>query len=182
MNIPRAGAGEEKVRIFFALWPSSALRRKLHALSLQYWEQCGGRAMRAETLHLTLLFLGVVRRSRADVLRRQIDALEFAPFSFRLQRIAGWNHNRIAYAAPTEASAPLCYLAARLRILADGAGIAFDRRDFTPHVTLLRNLTQPVVTQPVLLPEWHVEDFALVESLSDERGARYRNLQVWHCH
>lgn len=181
MNIPATHEGGEQARIFFALWPASALRRKLHALSLQYRERCGGQAMRPETLHLTLLFLGTVPRSRIDVLRRQVDAREFSPFSFRLQRIACWRHNSIAYAAPEEGSAPVCNLAKHLRILADSAGIDFDRRGFTPHVTLLRKLANSVETQTILLPEWHVEGFSLVESLSDERGARYRDLQAWHC-
>ena len=60
-------------RLFFALWPSAELRRRLHALALRYQRLHGGRAMRAETLHLTLLFLGEVPRAQIASLLQAID-------------------------------------------------------------------------------------------------------------
>lgn len=181
MNIPAKDDAIGKARVFFALWPEPALRRQLHALAVRYQEQCGGSAMRAGTLHLTLLFLGEVPRDNIRKLQRQVDALEMAPFSFRLAHIACWRHNRIAYAAPGEEVAPLQALSEALRALTDTAGIEFDRRDFTPHVTLLRKVTQAFESQPIRLPEWKVEGFSLVESSTLDQGASYRILKTWRC-
>lgn len=181
MNIPAKEEDAGKARVFFALWPEPALRRQLHALALRYQERFGGNAMRAETMHLTLLFLGEVSRDNIRKLQRQVDALEMAPFSFHLTRIACWRHNRIAYAAPEENVAPLQTLSEALRILADIAGVEFDRRNFTPHVTLLRKMTQAFEQQPIQLPEWKVNAFALVESSTLNQGASYRTLKTWRC-
>ena len=45
-------------RVFFALWPEALVRQALHTLATEYQLRCEARAMRAETLHMTLLFLG----------------------------------------------------------------------------------------------------------------------------
>jgi len=181
MNIPGMNKSTERARVFFALWPSPDLRRQLHALALQYQKRHGGRAMRADTLHLTLLFLGEVQRGKSEELRQHAEELAIASFSFCLQHIACWRHNQIAYAAPEEGLAPLLSLAEALRGVTDNAGIEFDRRGFTPHVTLLRKLAQPFDAQPVMLPEWRVDEFSLVESAPDMNGPRYRNLHTCRC-
>jgi 2'-5' RNA ligase len=181
MNIPAKDDSAEKVRVFFALWPAPALRRLLHALAVRYQEQYGGRAMRAETLHLTLLFLGEVSRDNIQKLQQLVDSLEMASFSFHLERIACWRHNQILYAAPEDGVFPLQVLSEALRSLTDSAGIEFDRRGFTPHVTLLRKMTQSFDSQPIQLPEWTVEEFSLVESAALNQGMRYRTLQTWRC-
>ena len=181
MNIPAKEENAGKARVFFALWPEPALRRQLHALALRYQERCGGSAMRGETLHLTLLFLGEVSQDNISKLQRQVDTLEMAPFSFYLTRIACWRHNRIAYAAPEEEVPPLQVLSQVLRASSDTAGVEFDRRDFTPHVTLLRKMTQAFESQPILLPEWKVEAFSLIESTTLNQGASYRTLKTWKC-
>ena len=181
MNIPAKDEGAEKARVFFALWPAPALRRQLHALAVRCQEQYGGRAMRAETLHLTLLFLGEVSRDNIRKLQQLVDPLEIASFSFHLGRIACWRHNQILYAAPEDGVFPLQALSEALRSLTDSAGIEFDRRGFTPHVTLLRKMTQSFESLSIQLPEWKVEEFSLVESAALNQGTRYHTLQTWRC-
>lgn len=179
MNIQEQPSNSGKAKVFFALWPSPALHRALHALAPRLQEQYGGRATRKEDLHLTLLFLGLVERAQLRTLQQMVDAFEFTSFSFHLQQIAFWRHNRIAYAAPGEEILPLQQLSENLRILADNAGIGFDHRLFTPHVTLLRRLNGAADPQPIEVPAWRVEAFSLVESLADNQAVRYRNLQTW---
>jgi hypothetical protein len=45
-------------RVFFALWPEALVRRALHTLATEYQSRCEARIMDADTLHMTLLFLG----------------------------------------------------------------------------------------------------------------------------
>lgn len=181
MNIQEQQSGADAAKVFFALWPSPTLRRSLHAVALQYQKQYGGRAMRMETLHLTLLFLGTLERARIARLQELVDTFGFAAFTFSLQQVACWQHNRIAYATSCDEVVPLQSLSQNLRILTEHAGAGFDRRAFTPHVTLLRRVATLAEPQPIRLPEWRVEAFSLVESLTDEQGVRYRNLRTWHC-
>lgn len=177
-NIPAATQEEGRARVFFALWPAPELRRRLHALAVHSGEQHGGRVMRTDTLHLTLLFMGEVARLDLPRLCGAVDALDIARFSIQLEQMACWRHNRIAYAAPVAEVPALHALAARLREAAESVDISFDTRAFAPHVTLLRSLEQPFEPQTVALPAWRVEQYALVESAP---AGGYRTLQVWRC-
>ena len=47
-------------RVFFALWPKAAESGRLVAWQTPLKRLCGGRAMRGETLHTTLVFIGDV--------------------------------------------------------------------------------------------------------------------------
>src|SRR5690606_32306650 len=53
-----AGGAEPTRRIFFGLWPSPDTAQEIMALAHEAHAECGARIMRAETLHLTLAFLG----------------------------------------------------------------------------------------------------------------------------
>jgi 2'-5' RNA ligase len=181
MNNPAGTRKSGKARVFFALWPDTVVRQQLHALSRQYRKTCGGRTMREETLHLTLLFLGEVERTRLDELKKAAGALRVPPFTFRLQQVAVWRHNRICYVAPVDAVPELEQLAEALRLAMGGAGFPFDHRGFAPHVTLLRNVEKGIEAQPISPIAWQVQGYSLVESGIAPQGAGYRTLQFWGC-
>ena len=181
MNIQRGDENTQKARLFFALWPAADLRDRLHAEAQACSKQQGGRAMQQETLHMTLLFLGDVQRERIPQLVQQVDKVECEPFAFQLGALQCWRHNRIAYAGLEQDVRPLHRLAAQLQEASDAAGIAYDRRAFTPHVTLVRKLEKPFDAARIELPRWQVSGFALVESSLQAEGPRYRDLCAWPC-
>jgi len=57
MNRP---SDKPTARVFFALWPKPAESKHLAAWQAPLERLCGGRAMRSETLHNTLVFIGDV--------------------------------------------------------------------------------------------------------------------------
>lgn len=135
--------------------------------------------MRAETLHLTLLFLGNVSRSQIAPAMQAASRVSVPPFTLQLQQFACWNHNRIAYAAPAEPEAGLMQLSNALRYEVEQAGLAFDRRAFAPHVTLVRNIDKCSAPQTLAPVTWPVNQFVLVESVSGAGGAHYLTLGSW---
>lgn len=177
MQQNEANAGS--ARLFFAVWPSPRVRRRLQDIALQHLGAYGGRLERAESLHLTLLFLGTVERARLELLMQAAARISFRPFTFRLQRLACWKHNHIGYAAPQAAVEELEQLAGALQQEVAHAGFSFDRREFAPHVTLLRKIVHPVASLPVAAIAWRVKEFALVESGTSDQGGRYRTLATW---
>jgi len=56
------------LRLFFALWPDDATRDALNRTGKWLHQHWGGRRMRADTLHITLAFLGSSPVDRLDVL------------------------------------------------------------------------------------------------------------------
>jgi RNA 2',3'-cyclic 3'-phosphodiesterase len=140
INIPEVG----NARLFFALWPSPEVQRSLRNIALQQLDECGGRPMRVNTLHMTLLFMGTVKRLQIVELIHAAGKVVLSPFAFRLQQFACWPRNHIGYAAPRNEVEELAWLARLLRQEVERAGFSFDRKDFVPHVTLLRDIVHPV--------------------------------------
>lgn len=168
---------ENTLRLFFALWPDEAVREALAAWQPPLRERCGGRPMRADTLHCTLAFLGEVAAHRLEALQLAAQEVAATPFELDFDVARYWGHNHIAYAAPSQSPDALNELAADLHQRLRKHRFRFEEHTFKPHVTLLRHAKwsdQPLPGMPRV--HWNVQDFVLASSLSDEQGARYEVL------
>lgn len=174
-NPPRPAA----TRLFFALWPGAAASAGLAEAGGRLHEVCGGRRTRAETIHLTLAFLGEVEPGRIDELLALAGEIRSPAFCLNLTRFGWWPHNRIVWAAPAEAPAELALLVDALRKRLFGAGFRFDAKSFVPHVTLLRKADCRKNPLPSGEIEWRAEDFVLVRSVPGESGSVYEVLGRW---
>ncbi len=157
------------MRLFFALWPGTTTRARLDRWGRALHEACGGRRTPAESLHLTLAFLGDVADARLAEVETAMKRVEPRRFLLTLDRPGYWKKNNIAWAGTSTVPPELEALALELRAsLAEGS-IPFDPQPFAVHVTLLRDARAPAV-MPALEPiAWPVDGYALVASL----GGRY---------
>ncbi len=168
---------ENHRRLFFALWPDEAERAALAEWQPALQELCGGKAMRSDTLHCTLVFLGEVAARQLPALLQLAQGLPCFRFDLCLSEARYWAHNRIVYAAPAGVPAELAALVAALEGALHRHRFHFDQRAFQPHITLLRHARWTAAPLPPLPPVcWQMDDFALVESVRDEQGARYEVL------
>lgn len=168
---------QAKVRVFFALWPSSEERAALAAWQAPLRELCGGRAMRAETLHATLVFLGEVEERRLEAL--QLAAQEVRGHAFRLVFDVAhyWGHNHILFATACNVPPPLLQLVDKLEQSLARHRFRFEKRPYKLHLTLLRHARYSDAALPCMpCVVWNVRDFALVRSAPDENGANYQVL------
>lgn len=164
---------QNSLRLFFALWPGDAGRAAITRWQAPLGKLCGGRAMRPETLHCTLVFLGKVDEQRLEALKLAAAEVAFRPFRLEFARAGYWGHNHIVYAAPATTPPPLAGLVGDLETSLRRHRFRFDRRPYTPHVTLLRNTRwsdAPLPPMPAV--RWQVRRYALVQSLN----GRYRAL------
>ena len=172
VNMSQAG---ETARLFFALWPDAALQARLAA-----WAKAAagkGRPMRRENIHLTLVFLGDTRAALVPDLIALARGLSFAHIRLLLDRVGYWKHNRIVWCGADQDPPALSALVAELRARLDSVGIAFERRPFVSHVTLVRN-APGLDAAPAWSPlAWEAADFALVTSVRIEGRAAYQVLQ-----
>jgi 2'-5' RNA ligase len=163
-------------RVFLALWPDDEVAATLVRLGQAAAEACGGRAMRRETLHMTLAFIGNVREAQLDALQRIAGAAAGPRFDLVLDEMAWWRHNRIVWVGARVVPQALAELTLRLGAGLRGGEFRVEDRPFAAHVTLLRNARCP---DPPALPAplvWSVTQFVLVESLLRPQGAEYRHL------
>ncbi len=172
-------ASGERARLFFALWPDPATRAALAVATRYAHTLYGGRATRADTLHLTLRFLGDVAPARIAPLCAGAAGIRAMAFTLTLDHIDCWRHNHIACLGVSEVPAPLSGLVAALEALAVAAGLCAETRPFRPHVTLVRRATcgqENPAPQNLL---WTARDFVLVRSSLRAEGARYQQIGRW---
>ena len=170
----------DTIRVFFALWPQAAIQRQLHTVANKYQAKCDARLMRAETLHMTLEFIGNINRSQLPKLISAADKVSAMPaFRLELNTLSFWKHNRIGYATLSASEPALEKLAATLQHALAKVGFIADSTKFSPHVTLLRNVEHILTPQNFMPVTWQVSSFVLVESLTANQKTQYRILQEW---
>ena len=183
---PLTGEGEgeskparETARVFFALWPDEVFSKQLHQASAVLHQAHGGRRMQPDTVHLTLLFIGAIARERLPELQAAASAIRAPKFDVVFDRPDCWRHNRIAFLTASQAPNGLFDLVKALEMQTEQTGIAFDRRPYTPHITLVRN-ADCTKTKPALEPMvWAARDFVLVESSLNSAEASYEQIARW---
>jgi 2'-5' RNA ligase len=169
----------DTARLFFALWPAPEVQRALGDVANRAQRECGGRAVPARNIHLTLVFLGDLPRDRATVLETLASAVNGPRFALSVDRLEYWRHNRILWAGMEVCPEALQTLVARLQNSLIGAGFRCDRRPYVPHVTLLRNARRAPADSRCPPIAWPANGFELVESAARGRGREYQVLHSW---
>jgi 2'-5' RNA ligase len=170
-------SSNKQARVFFALWPSQQERTALAAWQTGLHQLCGGRVMRTDTLHITLVFIGGIEEQRLQVLQLAAQEVAGLPFELSLDKAHYWGHNHIVFAAPGSVPPPLSDLVNELEQHLTRHKFHFESRPYKPHVTLLRHAQWSDAELPVMpAVSWQFSDFVLVQSLSDGQYARYEVL------
>ncbi|MGQ9685406.1 MAG: RNA 2',3'-cyclic phosphodiesterase [Thiobacillaceae bacterium] len=170
---------QDQARVFFALWPDERVRGELARVTARLHRLRGGRRTRAETIHLTLLFVGNVPRTILPALQAGAADIRLPVFELVLDQAECWRHNRIAFLTTSQTPATLLDLVTNLESRLDRLGIPFDRRPYVPHVTLLRHADCRPDGPPIQPLRWPVREFVLVESRLEAQGAQYRVLNSY---
>ena len=132
-----------------------------------------GRYAPPENLHLTLAFIG--EYPDPDRVLEVMDALEFDPFPLALE---GFGRFGDLWWAGLAKSEPLNALVRRLRRALAENDIPFDRKRFSPHITLVRKGVFDGKPPAVDVPraEMTVDRFSLMRSDRGKRGMIYTEL------
>lgn len=164
-------------RVFFALWPQQEERAALAAWQEPLRQLAGGRATPADRLHNTLVFLGEVEVERLEALQLAAQEVRGAAFQLVFDSAKYWGHNHIVYAAPGGVPPKLALLVKELEQALLRHHFKIDRREYQPHVTLLRHARWRDSPLPGLPPVvWKMRDFVLVQSVFAGQGVRYEVL------
>jgi 2'-5' RNA ligase len=165
-------------RLFFALWPESAVRAALADIVATV-ELPSGRPTLPPEYHLTLAFLGDLDQERAQLAQRIGADVSAVGFELVLDQTGWWSGPGVAWLAPSTVVPELRELVAALRRVLRGVGLPVEKRSYHPHLTIARKVTAgPLAGQPFALV-WPVREFALIESQPASRTERYRPLASW---
>jgi 2'-5' RNA ligase len=170
---------ERQLRLFFALWPHDHLRRRISQAARASVHAAGGRPVPRENLHITLAFLGNVAESRLGQLKSLAAEIHAESFQVVLGRLGFFGRARSLWLGPTGPCPELSSLQHGLSQALGGAGWRLETRRFTPHMTLARNARDVTDRHEFRPLPWRVENFSLIQSVTDQRGAVYTELAHW---
>ncbi|MCR4805334.1 MAG: RNA 2',3'-cyclic phosphodiesterase [Clostridia bacterium] len=156
------------MRLFVAIELSDAMKDALADAQADLYDRgARGNFTREENLHLTLAFIGEYGdpAQAADALA----SVRFAPFTLALDGCGSFGD---LWWAGLRGSSELDALVRGIRRALAESGIPFDRKRFSPHVTLLRRArgARPVRVTPCAMT---VSRFVLMRSDRVKSGMRY---------
>lgn len=163
------------MRLFFALWPPREAAEALHAWALRASSVTGGRATRAQAIHLTLAFLGEIEERLAAELGSL--AADGGRCSLPIEQARHWARTRIVWAGPNETPAPLQVLVEQLASQLAQRNFTTEKRPFAAHVTLIRKARRPGELPELPEVDWPVREYVLVRSQLSAEGPRYEVLE-----
>ena len=188
-------------RVFFALWPNAQVCTQLQQVSGDLHAKTGGRRMMADSLHLTLVFVGQVTNSQLEEMKKVASVVRGQRFEVQFDQTGCWQHNHIAYLGTRHPPSALLSLVRQIETGLDEAGIAYDSRQYKPHITLIRNAdcgalkgsalkggavqadASATPSNPIFNPiHWQANDFVLLQSGFGQNrpaGAPYTELGRW---
>jgi 2'-5' RNA ligase len=146
-NEPQKKAGrlsgkERGLRLFIAINFDRETRSRLTALrDALRADSTQGRFSAPENLHLTLVFLGECDEKQATAARAAMDAVRFEPFAMGIGRLGRFRREGgdIWWAGVSECQ-QLAELQKELTKELTERGFRIERRKFSPHITLGREI------------------------------------------
>ena len=164
------------MRLFLAIQLNDEIRNALTAVQ-SAWKRRGviGNYTSVENLHLTLAFIGDYPEPY-DVLEA-LDGLDFSPVTLRLEGIGSFGD---LWWAGLSDSPGLEAIVRRIRHRLSEAEIPFDRKKFSPHITLIRKASRngrkdlPPVSLPSAMME--ADRISLMRSDRGKNGMIYTKI------
>jgi 2'-5' RNA ligase len=171
------------VRLFFALWPDALTRARVAGAAAALRLGGGARPVPPENYHLTLAFIGEVKRSQVAVLR-QIGRAQRAPgCTITLDAYEHWVEPQVLVAVARKPPPALVLLWTQLRenLMPHHAVLNLSRRQppLRAHVTLARKVAQAPVLQAMSPLCWSARSFSLVRSDTSGAHAVYTVVDTW---
>lgn len=166
-------------RLFFAVWPSDGLRLALAPRIRALQPAEAGRPQRPDQWHVTLEFLGPVPGLQLEQVRDAAAQVRAAACDIVFDAVEYWRRPEVLCLVARSLPPPLESLVSQLREALAARGFEPESRPFRAHLTLARKVVHavaPVRFEPL---HWPVEDFALVESVTDRSGSVYTPLATW---
>lgn len=159
-------------RLFFALWPDETTRQRCAEVAKAI-SRSGEKPVRADNLHVTLVFLGSIDAVTEAAITLAASEISLPKLAITFDRLDFWRKPRILCLSGRTEGNQLKTLVAELNAISQILGIQIDERPYTPHVTLVRKAkaSREVQFEPII---WQSDSFCLVESCTLPEGVEYR--------
>ncbi|MGC8478853.1 MAG: RNA 2',3'-cyclic phosphodiesterase [Candidatus Micrarchaeia archaeon] len=132
------------MRAFIAIDVPNAIKDKAYKVAKEVAEAAKAREVDKEAMHITLHFLGEISESQKGKIESAIDSIEAQRFVIEIKGLGffGGKVPRVAIAKIFEGRDELKSLYNMLYGPIEKAGVALEKREFSPHLTLARIKTE----------------------------------------
>lgn len=160
------------MRLFIAINLSEDMKNSLIDLQNEMYDHgaCGN-FTQEENLHLTLAFIGEYPDPQAVM--DSLSSVSFAPFELVLEGVGSFGD---LWWAGLKESVPLAAVVRRIRRALAEKDIPYDRKRFSPHITLIRKASgemPDIQTAPVSMTVTHI---SLMRSDRGKNGMIYTEI------
>lgn len=157
------------MRLFLAINLSSEMKAALtDAQRTMYDRGVRGNFTPEENLHLTLAFIG--EYSRSEAVMDALAGVTFTPFELVLDGVGRFGD--LWWAGLRESAALTAVVRRIRRALAEGS-IPFDRKRFSPHITLIRKASRDAAGIAITPETMTVRTISLMSSRRGRNGMVY---------
>lgn len=164
-------------RLFFALWPDNNSRQQIAQINQQITFP-NMRKLIPDNLHITLVFLGNVDDAIATAVQQRAGDIIAPPISLQFDELDYWVKPKIICLTCQRQPKAVYQLVNALTAMLTEYPVRVEQRPYRAHITLARKAKQrPELNfSPVVI---NADSFALVESISTEKGVRYQVRERW---
>jgi 2'-5' RNA ligase len=168
------------MRAFFAIEPPAQTK-----LAIDSWREKAlptfVKSVPPANFHITLAFLGQVDDVQLESLKLQSEALtSISGFQLSLDHLGYWPKPKALWLGCQRIAKQHAQLADQLTKFSLRSAIVMQKREYIPHLTLVRKCTD---NPPAALVEpafnFKVEEFHLFESISTANGVIYKRRHTW---
>jgi 2'-5' RNA ligase len=173
---------EKARRLFLALWPDGITRKKLVDVQKR---MCRierlktAKAVQEANLHITIHFLGLVADDVHAQLEDELNGVKAESSTLVIDRWGYFPRAKVVWLGAQAAPAAMNELVARTQACIQSCIEGYDQKRFVPHITVFRKARHPMEVDDFDPVEWHIDRFALVESVTHPEGPEYTVLREW---
>lgn len=165
-------------RLFLALWPNDNVRQAISQISQPITSGINSKIIPPENWHITLAFLGNIDMPTKQCMQQIAATMPDNRFSLFLDQLGYWPKPHILWLGASQTPDALLNLVTNITTDLPKCGYRPDTRPFQTHITLMRKVHVKMLP-PITPIRWSVEDFCLVRSITDTKGARYQVIDRW---
>jgi len=135
--------------------------------------------MLSSNLHITLHFIGNVSGQQMSCLHQAAQTVSGTSFELTLDHYGYFKKPKVFWMGLDQMPSSLIQLHNHLARAFQECDYQSEKRDYSPHVTLMRKLSAPgnlCQLNPVV---WQINNFVLVESIAIDNGVRYEVIEKY---
>jgi 2'-5' RNA ligase len=163
--------------LFFALIPDPQTRAGIAKFQSELMP--AARPVPVRNIHMTLVFLGNVRTERIPDLQTVASGLDFPGIELVLDRVGRFRRTAIGWLGCSLVPDALVRFQAALAHRLQTAAFGIGKGDWTPHITLYRDLRKPFEIMEFEALKWKPRNFSLMHSKHDRTGLNYHHVGHW---